>query len=310
MTRLLYAGRPDQAAKWREALLALRPGLDLADEPAECDPATVDILLYAPSSPVQDLSPYAGIAAIQNLWAGVETLLANPTLPDVPLLRMVEDGMTIGMTDYVVGHVCRAHLGVMAQQADQAAGVWGTVNPPLSVNRRVGIVGLGELGRDAAEKLTSLRFDVRGWSRTAKDIPGVTCLHGRDGLTELLKTSEILVLLAPLTPETRGLINADTLAQMPSGAHLINAARGPLVDDTALLAALDAGQIATATLDVFDTEPLPQGHAYWTHPRVLVTPHVASATRIVTAAETIIGQVTRFEAGKPFLHVVERERGY
>jgi len=311
MTRVLYGGKTESADIWREALLSLRPEIDLVMPLDGHAPESVDIVLYEPSGPIQDMTPYSGAAAIQSLWAGVETLLSNNTLPtEPPLLRMVEDGLTFGMTDYIVGHVYRAHLGVAAQQADQANGIWGTWNPPLASNRRIGIVGLGALGRDAAETLSQLRFSVSGWSRTQKEIENVRCLWGNDGFQQLISESEILVLLAPLTPETENLIDAQALASMPRGAHLINAARGPLIDEDALLDALDAGHIATATLDVMCVEPLPPEHRFWTHPDVIITPHIASVTRPETAAKTIIEQIERFETGKPFLHAVERERGY
>ncbi len=311
MTRVLYGGKTVTADVWRSALLAQRPELDLVMPGDGHDPGSVDIVLYEPSGPIQNMAPYSGVAAIQSLWAGVETLLRNESLPTgPPLLRMVEDGLTLGMTEYVVGHTYRAHLGVAAQQKDQAQGIWGAWNPPLAQNRRVGVVGLGALGRDAAETLSRLRFDVSGWSRTPKEIGGVRCLFGEDGFRTLLTDSEILILLAPLTPETENLIDGAALAAMPEGAHLINAARGPLIDEDALISALDTGHIATATLDVMCTEPLPPEHRFWTHPNVLVTPHIASVTRPETAAVTIIEQIERFESGKPFLHTVERERGY
>lgn len=311
MTRVLYGGKTSAEAVWRTALLNLRPALDLVSPGDGHAPESVDIVLYEPSGPIQDMAPYSGVAAIQSLWAGVETLLANDTLPvGPPLLRMVEEGLTLGMTDYVVGHVYRAHLGVAAQQADQAAKIWGSWNPPLSGDRRVGIVGLGALGRDAAETLQKLGFNVSGWSRTQKEIAGVTCLSGADGFTHLLSESEILVLLAPLTPQTHSLINAEALSKMQKNAHIINAARGQLIDEEALLSALDRGHIASATLDVMCVEPLPTEHRFWTHPNVMITPHIASVTRPETAAITIIEQIERFETGKPFLHTVERERGY
>lgn len=311
MARVLYGGKPASAETWRRALLALRLDLDLVISPDACPPEAVDILLYEPSGPITDLSAYAGVAAIQSLWAGVETLMANQTLPHGPaVLRMVEDGLTHGMTDYVVGHVYRAHLGIAAQEDDQAKGVWGTAHPPLSQDRKVGIVGLGALGRDAAETLAALHFNVSGWSRTQKDIAGIRCLCGPDGFERLLRESEILVLLAPLTPQTENMIAAASLAKMRHGAHIINAARGALIDENALLNALDTGQIATATLDVMRQEPLPPNHPFWTHPRVLITPHIASVTRTETAAKTIIEQVERFETGRPFLHMVDRDQGY
>jgi len=311
MTRVLYAGDPGEATAWRDRLLALRPDLDLSLDIAGTDPASVDILIYEASGDVQDLAPYAGVAAIQNLWAGVEALLANPTLPDGPTLcRMVEYGLTEGMTDYVTGHVLRLHLSMDRHRARQGRREWSTDNPPLSRNRKVGIVGLGALGGDAAEKLAFLRFDVTGWSRSPKSIDGVRCLHGASGLATMLAESEIIVLLAPLTPETENLIDAARIAMMRPGVHIINAARGPLIDDDALLSALDSGQVGSATLDVFRVEPLPTDHPYWGHPSVTITPHIASITRPETAAAAIIEQVERFERGEPFAHVVDRANGY
>ena len=311
MTRVLYGGKTESADVWRSALLALRPELDLVMPDGGHAADSVDIVLYEPSGPIQDMTPYSNVAAIQSLWAGVETLLENDSLPTgPPLLRMVEDGLTFGMTDYIVGHVYRAHLGVAAQQSDQARGIWGDWNPPLSSDRRVGSVGLGALGRDAAETLARLRFDVSGWSRSQKEIEGVRCLTGEKGFRTLLSESEILVLLAPLTPETENLLDGAALATLPTGAHVINAARGPLIDENALLDALDSEHLATATLDVMCVEPLPSEHRFWKHPKVMITPHIASVTRPETAAKTIIEQIERFESGKPFLHTVERERGY
>jgi len=311
MTRVLYAGDPDDAGAWQKRLLALKPDLDLSLDIEGTDPASVDILIYEAHGDVKDLSPYAGAAAIQNLWAGVEALLANPTLPDGPVLcRMVEEGLTIGMTDYVAGHVLRLHLGIDRHRERQRRKEWSTDNPPLSTDRTVGIVGLGALGRDVAEKLAFLRFDVSGWSRSAKRIDGVRCLHGADGLNTLLAESEILVLLAPLTPETENLLNTGTIARMRRGAHVINVARGPLIDDDALIAAMDSGQVASATLDVFRIEPLPQDHPYWSHPSVTISPHIASITRPETAARVVMDQIERFERGEPFAHAVDRESGY
>jgi glyoxylate/hydroxypyruvate reductase A len=311
MTVVLYAGDTAEGQAWRDRVLALRPGLDFRLDIGATDPGDVDILVYEASGPLKDLAPYAGVAAIQNLWAGVEAILANPTLPaDTTLCRMVEPGLTIGMTDYVAGHVLRLHLGMDRHRDNQTRGIWTDDNPPLSTDRRVGIVGLGVLGRDVAEKLAVLRFDVSGWSRSAKRIDGVRCLHGPEGFDTLLAESDILVLLAPLTPETENLIDAESIARMKPGAHLINVARGAMIDDDALLAALDSGQVASATLDVFRIEPLPAEHPYWGHPSVTISPHIASITRPETAARTIVEQVDRFERGDAFVHVVDRKSGY
>ncbi len=169
---------------------------------------------------------------------------------------------------------------------------------------------MGALGRAVAEALVGLGFDVSGWSRSEKSVEGVRCLHGDAGLTEALKGAEIAVLLMPDTPATQNVLNAETLAQMPKGAFIINPGRGPLIDDDALLAALDSGQIAHATLDVFRVEPLPANHPYWAHPKVTVTPHIAAATRARTASQAVAENIRRSEAQEPLLHLVDRDRGY
>lgn len=311
MTRVVFGGKAATRDVWKHAILRLAPELDLVMNPDDADPSETDILLYEPNGPITDLSAYKNVAAIQSLWAGVETIVTNPTLPEEPaLLRMVEDGLRLGMTEYVVGHVLRLHLQMEQQRDWQQNREWGLENPPLAKDRRVGIIGLGALGQDAAEKLVILGFNVSGWSRSKKSIDGVRCLNDETGLQSLLGTTDILVVLAPQTPQTLKLLNAERIAIMPRGAHIINAARGPLIDDTALLAALDSGHIASVVLDVFNEEPLPQSHPYWGHPSVTVTPHIASATRPETAAETIVEQVRRFEAGEPFQNVVNRNIGY
>jgi glyoxylate/hydroxypyruvate reductase A len=182
--------------------------------------------------------------------------------------------------------------------------------PPLAQQRNVTILGLGALGETAARKLADLGFQVSGWSRSAHDIPGIACHHGTEGLKGALATAEILVLLLPNTPATENILNETSLGWMPKGAHIINPGRGPLIDDGALLAALDGGRIAHATLVVFRTEPFPQEHPYWAHPKVTVTPHIASETRPETAAQVICENICRGERGTPFLHLVDRTLGY
>ncbi|MFN3281276.1 MAG: NAD(P)-dependent oxidoreductase, partial [Tabrizicola sp.] len=184
--------------------------------------------------------------------------------------------------------------------------VWDPTGPPLARGRPVTILGMGALGSACAAALRALNFPVTGWSRTPK--PG--CLHGEDGLRQALATAQVLVLLLPRTPETEAILNAERLALLPKGAVILNPGRGALIDDAALLAALDAGHIAHATLDVFRIEPLPPDHPYWSHPRVTVTPHIAADTRASSAARVIAENIRRGEAGEPFLHLVDRARGY
>ncbi|WP_170573937.1 2-hydroxyacid dehydrogenase [Ruegeria atlantica] len=274
----------------------------------DVDPDQVDYIIYAPNGGLLDFSPYTRLKAVLSLWAGVEKIAGNETLT-VPLARMVDHGLTQGMTEWVVGHVLRYHLG-MDRHITVQDGVWTPEIPPLATGRKVCILGLGALGEAAARTLAALNFDVMGWSRSVKDIPGVTCMHGADGLRAALSQAEIVVLLLPGTPATENTLNAETLALMPKGARIINPGRGPLVDDDALLAALNSGQIGHATLDVFRIEPLPEDHPYWTHPNVTVTPHIASETRPETAAQVICENIRRGEEGEPFLHLVDRNLGY
>ena len=271
-------------------------------------PEEVDYIVYAPSSKLQDFVPFTRVRLVQNLWAGVEEVVGNATLTQ-PLARMVDEGLTEGMVEWCVGHVLRHHLGMDAQ-IGRTDGVWDPVVPPLARDRIVAVLGLGELGRAVAEALSALRFDVRGWSRSAHDVPGVMTYSGDSGLEEALRGAEIVVLLLPQTPATENVMDAARLALMAHGGVVINPGRGPLIDDDALLAALDSGHLAHATLDVFRKEPLPPEHPFWAHPKVTVTPHIASATRPESAVRVIAENIRRGEAGAPFLHLVDRARGY
>ena len=243
-----------------------------------------------------------------NLWAGVEAVVGNPTLR-VPLARMVDFGLTQGMTEWVVGHTLRHHLGMDTHILGQD-GAWRKNTPPLARDRRIGVLGLGTLGIAAGTALARLGFPVTGWSRSEKAVEGITCRHGEAGLRETLAQADILILLLPDTPATRDVLDAAAIARMPQGAVVINPGRGPLINDEALIAALDSGHLGHATLDVFRTEPLPPEHRFWVHPKVTVTPHIASETRPDTAAEVIAENVRRGEAGEPLLHLVNRDLGY
>jgi len=311
MINILYAGRADQ---WEEYEPALRKSLDASDleynlsYDAE-DPESIDYIVYAPNGPLTDFTPFTNVKLVQNLWAGVEVPTANKTLTQ-PLARMVEPGLTLGMADYVMGHVLRHHLD-SDTFAKAAAGEWLEGHtPPLAQDRRVGILGVGELGMFCGRKLADFGFQVSGWSRTLKRDDQVECFSGPDGLNTVLETSEILLLLLPNTEQTHHLINENSLTKMRDGVAIINPGRGPLIDDTALLAALDSGKVSGATLDVFATEPLPQNHPYWTHPNVLVTPHIASVTRTNTACDVVAENIALGEAGKPFKFLVDKQAGY
>ncbi|AWD21450.1 NAD(P)-dependent oxidoreductase [Pseudogemmobacter blasticus] len=272
------------------------------------DPAAVDYIIYAPSAPLQDFAPYTRTKAVLSLWAGVERIVGNASLTQ-PLCRMVDPWLTEGMVEWVVGHTLRHHLG-MDRHIVNPGHVWDATCPPLARERPVAMLGLGALGLAAARALQALNFPVTGWSRSPKAIAGLPTDHGPEGLDRVLQAAQIVVTLLPKTPETENLLDARRLALLPRGAAILNPGRGALIDDTALLAALEAGQVGHATLDVFRTEPLPPDHPYWAHPRVTVTPHIAADTRPWSAARVIVENIRRGEAGEPFLHLVDRRRGY
>lgn len=306
-----FAAGAERWPEWRGALerAFAAAGLDVVLTPTPPKtPDEVDYIIFAPGGDIEDFGPYTGCKAVLNIWAGVENVVANPTLTQ-PLCRMVDPGLTEGMVEYVVAHALRHHLGIDAILAGQD-GTWRHEAPPLARERPVAMLGLGALGRACAEALARLNFPVMGWSRTPKDIPAIECHSGDDGLEEVLRRARIVVTLLPHTPETENLIGSWQLSLLPRGAVLINPGRGALIDDAALIAALDDGRLAHATLDVFRTEPLPAAHPFWSHPGVTVTPHIAAETRPETAAPVIAENIRRAEAGEPLLHRVDRRRGY
>ena len=271
-------------------------------------PSEVDYIIYAPSSSLQDFSPYTKLKAVLNLWAGVEGVTNNKTLK-VPLARMVDSGLTDGMVEWVTGHTLRHHLGIDKHIHGQD-GIWRSYVPPLAKDRVITILGLGTLGTACGIALKRLGFNVRGWSRREKRVDGILCFYGDDQIDSSLLDADIVVLLLPDTPLTQNILNQHTLNLLKRGAFVLNPGRGPLIDDDALLAALETGQIEHATLDVFRIEPLPQNHQYWSNNKVTVIPHKASETRPKTASQVIAMNIERAENGQELLYLVDRENGY
>jgi glyoxylate/hydroxypyruvate reductase A len=307
---ILYADDPADAAAWAAAIRALEPGAELRFWPESGPAADIDFAIVGGKAP-GDLRGFTNLRAIQSTWAGVNHLLADTNLPfDRPLARMVDQGLTVSMTEYVVLHVLDSARDGPRLRAAQRAAQWLDVDPVPPGSVTVAILGLGTLGADAATRLASLGFTVRGWSRSRKEIAGIESFAGRDGLRECLSGAQILVCLLPLTDDTRGILNALTFAPLARGAVLIHAARGAHLVEADLLAALQSGQLAHAVLDVFAAEPLPADHPFWEHPQVTVTPHVAAITRPGTGAADIVENYRRAMAGERLINQVDRAKGY
>ena len=310
MINILFAAVTE---RWDQYKQPLKKELDLTGLEyklsEQLPPSEVDYIIYAPNSSIKDFSVFTNLKAVLNLWAGVEDVVNNKTLK-VPLARMVDEGLTQGMKEWVLGHVMRYHLGIDLHIFGQD-GQWRDWSaPPLASQRKVTILGLGALGAECANALAKVGFNVRGWSLTEKSISNVICHHGFKGLEKSLFGSEIIILLLPSTAATENIINTKTISYLSKNAVIINPGRGTLIDETALLKSLDDGKLAHATLDVFRQEPLPADHLFWGHPKITVTPHIASETRPQTASQVIAINIDRFEKGKSLLYQVNFKAGY
>ncbi len=300
----------DIAHEWVPLIQAAYPDETVVSWPDIGDAKDVEMAFVA-KPPPGALATLPDVKLIVSMWVGVDGMMADSTHPrQVPLTRMVDPGMTSLMTESVLLHVLSLHRRLPEYRAMQVKKEWRQLDQPLAPERRVGILGLGSLGSDAGLKLASLGFDVAGWSRTAKDIPGIKSFAGEAALTPFLNRTEILVSLLPLTDATKGMIDAPFLAQLPKGAGFVNVARGAQVNDADLLAALDAGRISHAILDVFHVEPLPADHRYWTHPSVTVLPHVAANSPPWSCVNSATETVRLFRAGLPMPNQVDFVSGY
>lgn len=309
---LLFSSKGDDPTRWRAELESRLPDLDFRVWPDEIgDPQDIEYALAWRPKP-RALRAFLNLKAIFSLGAGVDHLFRDPDLPaGVPVVRLVDKALTRNMTEYVVHGVLNYHRGFHLYADLQRAGEWRTLPIPDPPDRkRVGIMGLGVLGATVARALLGLGFTVAGWSRTSKHIDGVESFVGDHGLAPFLGGSHILVCLLPLTPETEGIIDQRTLAALSPGAFVINVARGGHMVEEDLLAALETGHIAGATLDVFREEPLHQDHPFWRHPRVIVTPHIASQTDPRSAADQVVANIRRIRAGKPPTDIADPAQGY
>jgi glyoxylate/hydroxypyruvate reductase len=307
---ILFKTTPASTARWRPHLAAAWPDHDIRYWPEIGDVAAIEHALVWHPEPGM-LASLPNLKLIVSLGAGVDHVFRDPALPPgVPILRLVDPHMTRAMSEYVVLQVLRLHRQDIDYRAQQAAAEWRERPQKNAEERTVGILGFGTLGQDAGRKLRALGFDVAGWSRSARTVPGFATYAGAAGLDALLAHSEILVSLLPMTPETENILDGALFARLPRGAGLVNAGRGRHLVEADLIAALDTGQLSAAVLDVFRDEPLPRSHPFWRNPRIVITPHVAAETHPPTALPIIAAAIRDFAAGLPVANLVDPERGY
>ena len=307
--RVLLYTPSKSVAEWRDGLAAALPEAEIRIwEPGLAWAADYAALWY-PADEV--LAGQNRLKAIFNLGAGVEALLKRVRLPPgVPVVRLEDAGMARQMDEYVGWAVLRYFRQFDVYGGQQARAEWTVHRPRKHEDFPVGVMGLGVLGTHIARALLALGFPVLGWSRSPKVLPGVICHAGPAGLDAFLAGSRALVLILPHTPDTEGIINRRTLARLPAGAYLVNVARGGIVVDEDLLAALGSGHVAGATLDVFREEPLPPAHPYWRHPKVFLTPHCSAVTLVDVSTAQVADKIRRLERGQPVTGVVDPGRGY
>lgn len=306
---LLYKSDPARGAEWAEILAQKAPDLSFRIWPEIGDPR--EIRYFVAWMPPDDLMErFPNLELLISSGAGVDHLDLSKLPPDLPVARMVETGIVDGMVEYVSMAVLGLHRDLIDYVAQQRDEVWKQIRVRPAATRRVGVLGLGMLGEASCRMLAHFGFQVAGWSRSRREIEGVTCFAGAEELPAFLARTDILVCLLPLTDETRGMLGTELFAQLPKGAKLVNSGRGGHLDQDALLAALDSGQISAAVLDVTTPEPLTKGHPLWSHPRVLITPHIASMTQPETAVDVVLENLRRHHAGEPLIGLVDRKRGY
>ena len=305
---------PAERADWWHALRAALPADDwidagtLAGAPAPC--ADADIAVVANPTP-GGLAHCTRLRLIQSLWAGVDRLLADATLPaGVPLARMIDPAMSRAMAETAAWAVLSIHRHAFDYATQQQQGRWHPLAQRRADEVAVLVLGLGEMGRTAARQLAALGYAVSGWGARARVVQGIATTAGLDALPAALAQADIVVNLLPLTDATRGLLDQARFAQMRAGASLVNLARGGHVVEAHLLAALDAGHLRHAVLDVFQAEPLPVTHAFWSHPRVTVWPHAAALTDLRSAVAVVAANVEAVRRGEAAMHLVDRTRGY
>jgi glyoxylate/hydroxypyruvate reductase A len=299
-----------RAPWWRDTLQSLLPEVEvrLWDDPGDRSKVEYAVVWQPPPG---GLKTFPNLKVIVSMGAGIDHVLRDPELPrHLPIIRTVGPDLTQRMREYVLLHVLRFHRRLPEIEASFTCREWNQLITPVAPDRPVGVLGLGNMGADCARHLAHIGFEVHGWSRRPKVVDGVICHSGPEGLAKLLKRVEILVCLLPLTPETTGILNRDLFAQLPEGACVINAGRGQHLVEEDLIPALDSGQLGGATLDVLHVEPAPEDHPFWAHPKILLTPHIASLIDPEVGSRLIAGNLKLFMAGKPVPDMVDVAQGY
>jgi glyoxylate/hydroxypyruvate reductase A len=292
---------------WLQELRAALPGATISLwQPG--DPAADYGIVWQPPQAFFDEQPQ--LKAAFNIGAGVDALLRLNIATPTQLVRLDDAGMGAQMAEYVCHAAIRHYRQFAGYDADQQSGVWKQREVLPRSAMPVGIMGLGVLGARVAKAVAQFDFPVNGWSRTPKDVPGVRCFHGAKGFHDFLAASKVLVSVLPATPETRDLINRNTLSRLQPGGYLINVARGAQLVEEDLLALLAEGHMAGAALDVFRTEPLPAGHPFWAHPKIAITPHSAALTIRAESIAQIAAKIAAMQSGTPVAGLVDRQRGY
>lgn len=305
----VYKADPVRGAEWARLFAERRPDLPFHVWPETGDPAAVRFL--AAWQPPPDITTaFPNLEVLFSVGAGVDQFDLGALPPELPVVRMVEPGIVGGMVEYVTFAVLALHRDLPAYLEQQRRGVWQPIRVWPASRRRVGVLGLGELARAVLARLAGFGFVLSGWSRTRRDITGVDCHAGAEGLPAFLSACGILVCLLPLTAGTRGVLNRQLFAALPEGAALVNVGRGGHLVQQDLLEALEAGRLSAAVLDVAEPEPLPAGHPFWTHPRIWLTPHIASMTQPETAVEAVLANLERHARGERMHGLVDRALGY
>lgn len=307
--RVLHVGDEERGRLWRDAVQSALPEVRFECWPDVLQPEDIRHVI-AWTLPQEVLAALPNLEVLFSVGAGIDQLDLDRLPGGLRIVRMIEPGITDTMADYVSMAVLALHRNLPFHMANQRAGKWAWRDVPPARQRSIGIMGLGELGQAALAALAPHGFRLSGWSRSPRQIAGVTCHSGAEGMGAFLAGAEILVCLLPLTDDTRGILNAQTFARMPRGASLVNVARGGHLVQDDLLTALESGQLSSAVLDVTTPEPLPVDHPFWSHPAILITPHVAGITRRDSAVEVLIENIRREIAGEALLGEVDLTRGY